>query len=104
MMLRGAAPMFNFGMIRVVLFLALTVGGRAATMDLERAEDQYRRTDYAAAISTLLALSPKSATVYSLLGRTYYMAGQYKNSIVWLEKAVAEDPRNSSYRDWLGRA
>jgi cytochrome c-type biogenesis protein CcmH/NrfG len=71
---------------------------------LGRAEDQFRRTDYAAAIGTLLALSPKSAAAYSLLGRTYYMAGQYKNAITYLEKAVTEDPRNSNYRDWLGRA
>lgn len=96
--------MFNFKRFRVILVLALAAGAGAATMELERAEVQFSHTDYAAAIGTLLALSPKSAAVYSLLGRTYYMAGQYKNSVAYLEKAVAEDPRNSSYHDWLGRA
>ena len=96
--------MFNFGIIRVTLLLALAPGARTATLDLEQAENQFRRTDYAAAIGTLLALSPKGAAAYSLLGRTYYMAGQYKNSITFLERAVAEDPRNSNDYDWLGRA
>ena len=96
--------MFNFRMIRVFALLALAASARAATVDLGRAEDQFHRTDYTAAIGTLLALSPKTAAVYSLLGRTYYMAGQYKSAVTYLERAVAEEPRNSSYRDWLGRA
>ena len=32
------------------------------------------------------------------------MQGQYKSSSTYLEKAVAEDPANAGYYDWLGKA
>ncbi len=78
--------------------------GRAAGPDLRQAEDLYQRTDYRAAVDTLLSLSPKNAAVYTLMGQAYYMNGQYKDSISYFEKAVAEDTRNSRYYDWLGKA
>ncbi|MDE3166585.1 MAG: hypothetical protein KGN36_12330, partial [Acidobacteriota bacterium] len=70
----------------------------------ERAEEHYRRTDYGAALDLLLPLAAKDAAVHALIGKTYYMDGRYKSSVGYLEKAVAEDPRNSGYQDWLGRA
>jgi tetratricopeptide (TPR) repeat protein len=39
-----------------------------------------------------------------LLGRAYFMSGQYKLATDWLEKAVVADPSNAGYYDWLGRA
>ncbi len=88
----------------VVAILSVAAVGRAASADLERAEEAYRHTDYKTALSTLLPVSPKDGAAYALIGKAYYMDGQYRNSISCLEKAVAEDPRNSSYYDWLGRA
>lgn len=89
-----------------VLVMALAIGGLAgpAGSELERAENAYQHTDYKAALSTLLPVSPKNGAVYFLTGKAYYMDGQYKNSISCLEKAIAEDPRNSAYYDWLGKA
>jgi tetratricopeptide (TPR) repeat protein len=88
------------------LWAVLSVGAvaRAAGSDLERAEEAYQHTDYKAALSTLLPVSPKNGAVYALTGKAYYMDGQYRNAIICLEKAVAEDPRNSQYYDWLGKA
>jgi tetratricopeptide (TPR) repeat protein len=41
---------------------------------------------------------------YLLLGQSYYMLGDYKKSSEALEKAVAAEPGNSVYYNWLGRA
>ena len=87
-----------------LLLLSVVTLSRGASTDLERAEELYQRTDYRSALNILLPLSPKSAAVYALIGKTYYMDEQYKNSTTYLEKAVAEDSLNSSYYDWLGKA
>ena len=87
-----------------LLLLAAVAVSHAATTDFERAEEHYQRTDYGAALNLLLSLPSKDAAVYALIGRAYYMDGRYKNSTSYFEKAVTEDPRNSSYHDWLGRA
>jgi len=87
-----------------LLLLSVVTLSRGASTDLERAEELYQRTDYRSALNILLPLSPKSAAVYALIGKTYYMDEQYKNSTTYLEKAVTEDPLNSSYYDWLGKA
>ena len=88
----------------VVLALSVAAVVRAASTDLERAEEAYQRTDYRAVLGTLLPASPKNGAAYALIGKAYYMDGQYRNSVSSLEKAVTEDPLNSSYYDWLGKA
>jgi hypothetical protein len=49
---------------------------RAASTDLERAEELYQRTEYRSALNILLPLSPKSAAVYALFGKAHYRDGQ----------------------------
>jgi tetratricopeptide (TPR) repeat protein len=88
----------------VPLLLSVVTLSRGAGTDLERAEGLYQRTEYRSAINILLPLAPKYAAVYALIGKAYYMDGQYKSSTTYLEKAVAEDSLNSSYYDWLGKA
>jgi tetratricopeptide (TPR) repeat protein len=91
-------------MTGAVALLSIAAAARAGSADLERAQAQYQRTDYKATVSTLLSVSPKSPAVHALIGKAYYMDGQYKDSISCLEQAVAEDPLTSSYYDWLGKA
>jgi len=99
----GHKMLFNLRRgVPLVLILSSSLRGGAA--DFERAQEQYQRTDYAGAIDILLTYSPKSAGVNALIGKSYYMDGQYKSSANYLEKAVADDPFNSSYFDWLGKA
>ena len=88
----------------VLLLLLFVTLSRGASTDLERAQELYRRTEYRSALEILLLLSPKSAAVYALIGKTYYLDGQYANATTYLEKAVAADSLNSSYYDWLGKA
>jgi predicted Zn-dependent protease len=87
-----------------LLLLSVVTLAPGAGTDLERAQELYQRTEYRSALNILLQLSPKSAAVYALIGKTYYMDGQYKNSTSYLERAVAEDALNSGYYDWLGKA
>lgn len=87
-----------------LLFLCIVAAAGEPNPDFKRAKEQFERTDYQAAIQTMQTLSPKDAEVYELLGRAYYMEGQFKNSTQFLEKAADEDPSDSEYFDWLGRA
>jgi tetratricopeptide (TPR) repeat protein len=78
--------------------------GRSPSPDLSRAEELYRRTEYGRAIDVLDALDERDAAVYALLGKAYFMQGQYKQAVANLEKAVGQHSLNSDYYDWLGRA
>ncbi len=75
-----------------------------ANVDLSRAEGLYRRTEYDRAISAVQSLGGKDAASCALLGKAYFMEGQYRQAIANLETAVALDSSNSDYYDWLGRA
>ena len=90
--------------VALLMLLSVVALSRGASADFERAEELYQRTEYQSALDILIPLSPKSAAVYALIGKTYYMDGQSKNSATYLEKAVAEDSSNSGYYDWLGKA
>jgi Flp pilus assembly protein TadD len=68
-----------------------------------RAEKLYRHTDYEAAIRLLANAPQKDTAVKEMLGRCYFMAGDYKKATDSLEKAAAAEPNNSVYRMWLGR-
>jgi tetratricopeptide (TPR) repeat protein len=75
-----------------------------ASTEFGRAEELYQRADYRAALSMLLAVPAKTAAGYALIGKAYYMDGEFRNATNYLEKAVAQDSLNSDYYDWLGKA
>ena len=100
----GSRGQSKIRMVGVVAMVAIAALARAAGTDLEQAEKAYQRTDYQTVLHTLLSVSPKNGAVYALIGKAYYMEGEYKNSIGYWEKAVMEDPGNSGYYDWLGKA
>jgi tetratricopeptide (TPR) repeat protein len=70
---------------------------------LANAEELYKRTEFQASIS-ILAKDAADGPTNFLLGRNYYMLGDFKAATDYLEKAVAANPRSSEYEDWLGRA
>ena len=91
--------------IRVALVaMSLAAVSAAGSVEVERAREFYRRAEYQAAIDTLLPLARKGADSLELLGRAYYMSGQYKSATDYLEKAVALDPSTAGFYDWQGRA
>ena len=78
--------------------------GRSPNPDLARAEELYQRTEYGRAIDALQALQGRDAAADALLGKAFFMDGQYKQAVASLEKAIGQDSLNSEYYDWLGRA
>jgi tetratricopeptide (TPR) repeat protein len=85
----------------LALMLAVTAAGQG--QPLEQAERLYQRTEYKAALA-LLKQQPRTAPVLYLEGRCWYHAGDFKQSVEALEKAVAADGRNAGYVNWLGKA
>jgi Flp pilus assembly protein TadD len=76
----------------------------ASSADLDQARKLYQLTDYDASLKILDSIQPKDGPVFELIGRNHYMQGEYKKATEILEKAVADDPANSEYELWLGRA
>src|SRR5581483_6926239 len=52
----------------------------------------------------LQALPAKDSEVYELIGRNFYMQGDFKKATEAFEKAVAADPAKSNTTLWLARA
>jgi tetratricopeptide (TPR) repeat protein len=107
--MNGFETAFTSGMRRnlhSLLFLALLYPAvsLAGGPEFGLAAQRYQQTDYRGALSILLPVNPKDAAVDALIGKAYFMDGQYKNSTSYLQKAVVEDPLNSTYFDWLGKA
>lgn len=71
--------------------------------ELDRAENLYNHTDYSAAISILKQM-PESAKTLELLGRSYFMDGEYRKATDTLEHAAALAPNDSDIQTWLARA
>ncbi len=91
-------------MVTAALLLSLTGGVFAAGPELERARALYQRTEYSAALELLLPLRHKDSATYALIGKAYFMQGEYKKASEAFEKLVAAEPRNSEYHHWLGKA
>jgi Flp pilus assembly protein TadD len=75
-----------------------------AAADVKPAERLYRRADYRGAIKLLTDQSIQTAEALALMGKSYFMLGEFKRATEYLEKAVASDPQKSEYFHWLGKA
>jgi tetratricopeptide (TPR) repeat protein len=86
--------------------LALGLAALAAAMgpDLERARKLYNLTEFEQSLKVLQAAPQKDAEIWELIGRNYYMIGEYKKATESLEQAAAGDPGNAEIALWLGRA
>jgi tetratricopeptide (TPR) repeat protein len=76
----------------------------AASPELERARSLYNLTAFDQSLRVLETIPAKDAAVYDLMGRDYYMEGDYKRSTEALEKALAAEPGDTLLALWLGRA
>jgi tetratricopeptide (TPR) repeat protein len=97
----------NFGgKLKPGLGILLTLGfaaGATWAEGVSTAEDLYRRTEYRQSLALLSTHSPDSA-VNNLIGRDYYMMGDFKKAIDYFQRAVNSDPESSDNALWLGRA
>jgi tetratricopeptide (TPR) repeat protein len=89
--------------ILAIIAMAAAAAG-AAGPDVTLARNLYNSTDFDRSLKILLAVSSKSGEVYELIGRNYYMQGDYKKASEALERAVEAEPGNAGYALWLGRA
>jgi tetratricopeptide (TPR) repeat protein len=72
--------------------------------DLKRAENLYQRTEYDASLKLASAEAQPSAAVYGLIGRNWFMLGDFKKAAEAFQQAVTLEPASSEYNHWLGRA
>lgn len=74
-----------------------------STETLGKAEELYKRTEYEASLALLDQHSFSSPTNF-LVGRNYFMMGDFKKATESFQKAASGNSTNSEYMDWLGRA
>lgn len=95
----------SVAVMRVIGIMALAgVFAFAEMTPVEQARALYHRTDYAAALKLLLPLEIKDGPTWELVGRNYFMMGDFKRASEAFQRAVAADPARSGYHLWLGRA
>jgi tetratricopeptide (TPR) repeat protein len=95
--------------MNALLLIGLLLAGRvqSAPDPLAVARAQFERGDYRAAITTLstaIDADGHDAALWYWRLRSYLELRDYTRAIADGERAVAEQPRASDYRRWLGRA
>lgn len=89
--------------------LALCIAGtlRAQEAGLESAKAAFEKGDYSKAVQLLQSAAsktPNNGEIHLLLTKSYLELKQYDNAVNSGEKAIAADPKNSVYHQWLGEA
>ncbi|HEX7961321.1 MAG TPA: tetratricopeptide repeat protein [Terriglobales bacterium] len=89
--------------LRLLLFLAsLSLSASSSDAYTLLTDGQANRA--LATLNQQVAANPRDARAHNLLCRVFYQEERWDNAISECERAVALDPRNSSYQLWLGRA
>lgn len=89
---------------RVLLFLVCLAAFSRADVNPQQLIQQGRADDARRALGAQIQQNPKDAEAYHLLCRLYYQLEQWDKALKMAEKAVALEPGNSVYHQWLGRA
>ncbi len=100
---RLGSVLFMFRFLLLAVF-AVTAFGVAPTSELDRARLLYQGTDYTGVLQILNGVANKTAETYALIGEARFMLGEHKKAAESFEKALASEPQNSRYLNWLGRA
>jgi tetratricopeptide (TPR) repeat protein len=96
----------------LVIALAWSVAGFVSaampqTAPLETAKQAFEKGDYGKAVELLKAAEskdPQNGDIQLLLTKSYLELNQYDAAVSSGEKAVAINPKNSQYHQWLGEA
>src|ERR1017187_8877066 len=91
-------------MHRFAVALVLSQSLLLLGQDWKKAEDLYHHTDYSGSLRLLHAIKAPDAPVYSLMGKDYFMEGEFRQASEYFQKAANLEPRNSDHALWLGRA
>ncbi len=90
--------------MRLLIFKHIVLLVLADTATFEKARTLYEKTDYSASAKTIEAIKDKSGSERNLLGRNYFMMGDYKKATESFELATQLEPRASTHWHWLGRS
>ena len=82
-------------------FAALAWG---SSPEVDRARKLYSATNFEESLKVLQSIQQKDGAVYALIGRNWYMSGEFKKATEALEKALAAEPFNAEHALWLARA
>lgn len=94
-------------LILAIVLCVLPAQSIAQEAKVDAAKEAYERGEYEKAIEILKVAAgkePSSGEIYLLLAKSYLESKQYDNAVSSGEKAVAIDPKNSEYHQWLGEA
>ena len=93
-------------MRRWLPILLMTVGLYAAgSAELDRARQLFGRSQYRAAVDALAPVANSNdAPTQELLGKSYFMLGEFKKAAETFERATQITPNSSIYFHWLGKA
>lgn len=75
--------------------------------ELEAGKLAFERSEYSKAVQilqTAAAKEPRNGEIQLMLAKSYYELEQRDAAVNSAERAVAIDPENSVYHEWLGRA
>jgi tetratricopeptide (TPR) repeat protein len=95
---------------KLIFAIALCVlpwQGIAQEAPMDAAKQAYEKGEYEKAIEILKVAAgkePGNGEIYLLLAKSYLESKQYDHAVSSAEKAVAIDPKNSVYHQWLGEA
>jgi len=77
----------------------------ASSAEMDRARQLYSRSQYRAAVETLAPVADAAdGPTQELLGKSYFMLGDFKKAADAFERATIVDPKSSVYYHWLGKA
>jgi tetratricopeptide (TPR) repeat protein len=93
----------GLGNLRLHLCLAALGATLLQAADLSKAEDLYKHTDFEGSLA-LLDKHSSDPAINFLVARDYFMLGDFKKAVEYLQISVAEQPAKAEFRDWLGRA
>jgi tetratricopeptide (TPR) repeat protein len=85
-------------------FLFFVVAAGASPDVVRQARALYETTQYQGSLQMLEKDPAPDVETYLLAGKNYFMLGDYKKAVDFLEKAAAENPDSSDVQLWLGRA
>ena len=84
--------------------VAATWLAAADSIAFDKAHILYEKTEYPASAKLLEAGKDLSGSELNLLGRNYFMMGDYKKATGLFERAAQLEPRISAHWHWLGRS
>lgn len=100
-------PVYRGALAAVLCCFLWVLPGAAQQSAFDEAQAAYNRGEYSKAVEILKAAAqqqPDNGQIQLLLTKCYVESNHIEEAVKSAEKAVAIDPQNSTYHQWLGEA